>query len=490
MLIITPTDDKELHMRRKRLLSAIGIMLLVMILPVSAIDLQNLVEQAKVYNPTMKAYRLNKEQAELRLQLYEAEKVLSIGVSGAMTVNRAKLALAGPTEAVLTVDPKVSFVLPNDEGTTITFSPGGVVKSFESKDWAVAPSLEASHTFSLGSFTSLQKSKDDLTISKQKMSADLAYLEGNINFENSVYQKIIEIIKIEQEMLQLQSQIVTQQTKMENDLKLKVTTKDASAYKSMEISLAEYQFAYQGAQRRYDLAKKQFTQLTGQQWEPIDTIGDADITLKTSPLGNMTVILADMDLQIAMMEYEQEQQKAANTLSVSGSLGLDHSDFGNTTDTSYNINAGTQYVKDNFQIGAVARLGISNTGTLTPSLTVNGSWKNKTTVESDRITLLELANTIELKEIQKQKTLQDYLNSVDQMETEILNYQISLQQFEQSAAYHKEVLILAEERFTRGLGTESQVNNAKLSLEIDAYQQQIQKLNALILANKIRLLQQ
>ncbi|NLV84386.1 MAG: hypothetical protein GXY60_07465, partial [Spirochaetales bacterium] len=66
----------------------------------------------------------------------------------------------------------------------------------------------------------------------------------------------------------------------------------------------------------------------------------------------------------------------------------------------------------------------------------------------------------------------------------------SLQQFEQSAAYHKEVLALAEERFTRGLGTESQVNNAKLSLEIDAYQQQIHKLNALILANKIRLLQQ
>ncbi|MDX9935453.1 MAG: hypothetical protein RBS30_10695, partial [Sphaerochaetaceae bacterium] len=142
----------------------------------------------------------------------------------------------------------------------------------------------------------------------------------------------------------------------------------------------------------------------------------------------------------------------------------------------------------NFTAGASFDLGISNAGKITPSFSLSGSWSNTITQETDRIELTRLENTLNLAMMNQSDKILQYQESVNTLQNNIISHQLEREEFERSTAYNQRLLEQAEDRLARGLGVQSDVDNALLNLELDTFQNKILRLNALILANEIRLL--
>jgi len=466
-----------------------AVVVLLAAFPVGAADIGTIVEQAKANSTTVKTLQLNKQQSELALGLNDLDKKLAVVVDGSVKFDDSLIGGTGLSEANVTVNPRVTVTLPNDQATTITVVPGPIVKSFESNAFSASPSATITHTLDLGPKRKTQNDLDDLKLSKQRLEVDYGYVKGIIAFENSVYQKIIELLTHEKNILSSNGQILTQKNQMATALTLKTMSKESTSYRNMELSLARLETSLAATERKLNLAKAQYRQITGLPWDGLDAVPEADLTFTPMESGDTSVVVASLALEIAKLDLAlYEQDSSAMSVRFNGGVGMANANNINANSLRYNIDAGATLSSSHFTVGSSVTMGISNTGTLSPSLTISGSWKNDTAIEADTIARRRLQNAVELATIDQQEAMLDYLDAVDALQGDILNHQITKQQLQDDKEYDERLLAQAQERLTRGLGVQSDVDNARLTLEIDAYELKINRLEALVLANKIRLL--
>lgn len=452
-----------------------------------AADLNEIVEQAKANSVTVKTLQLNKKQTELTLGLNDIEEKIALSFDGTLLYDKVKF--AGLPEFAATITPALSLVFPNDGKTNITFQVGPITKSFESTAFSASPTIKASHTFTLGSRQKTQDDLDDLKLTRQRLELDFKYAKGLITFENSVYQKIIELLGYEKSIFNLEDQIAKQKQKMENALALRTMTEESSSYKSMILALNKSESSLESTRRQLELAHKQYTQVTGLVWDGLDAVPDSDLTFLLLPTGDTSVVLSSLDVEIASLELLLEEQKrGAKTIGLNGSVGIANANNVTPNTVGYSFNAGSTLSASNFSLGVSVDIDFSNDFKATPSFTISGSWKNDTASESDYIKLQQLSNAVELAVINQQEALQSYLESADALQSELLNHQISSLQRADDARYNQQLLDQAIERLNRGLGTQDDVDGAHFTIELASYDQQIFQLEALLLANKIKVL--
>ena len=145
-----------------------AVVVLLAAFPVGAADIGTIVEQAKANSTTVKTLQLNKQQSELALGLNDLDKKLAVVVDGSVKFDDSLIGGTGLSEANVTVNPRVTVTLPNDQATTITVVPGPIVKSFESNAFSATPSATITHTLDLGPKRKTQNDLDDLKLSKQR----------------------------------------------------------------------------------------------------------------------------------------------------------------------------------------------------------------------------------------------------------------------------------------------------------------------------------
>jgi hypothetical protein len=328
------------------------------------------------------------------------------------------------------------------------------------------------------------------------LEIDQTYRQRLYDFESSIYSKIVEILGHEMNLLNHEKDLLVQRTKIENALKLKTTTVGSTSYRSMELELARLENTKSSTLQRLAMAKAQYTQLTGLDWSGVESIGKANPAFTVMPTGDTSVILASLDLEIAKEQLALQQRKTVRTatgstvpsLTISGSTGLTYTKT--TSDAiSYDLTGSATYAAKNFSTGASFSLGISDTGKVTPTVTISGTWRNNSTITSDELTLRSLGNAVTIAGIDYQEAMLAYRIKANQLESDILSHTLDVERFGQSVLLRNQVLAQAQEALAKGLVTQTEVDQALLDVELSKYEEKIYALQALILENRAKALQ-
>ena len=478
-------------MGNKRLIGLIGICLLALA-SLGAADLDTIVDQSKQNSSTIQLIELSKQNSDLSVAMDEVEETTGIEVSGNLSYEDGTLVSSGKDSLLLS--PSVVITLPNDGKTKITIGADSISRSLTNDNfWSADPSVGISHTISFGDSGDIL---GDLQLAMQKLEIDQTYRQRIYDFESSIYTKISEIVTYEMNLLNTEKDILIQQTKIDNALKLKTTAVGSTTFRSMELELAKLENSKSSIQQKLVMAKTQYMQLTGMEWDGVGSIRQADLSFAFMPTGDSTVITAALELEIAKEELALRQRstvlsgssRTVPSLTIGGSTGLSYTETIATT-LFYELDAQALYSANNFTTGASVNLDISDSGNITPSLTISGSWRNNPTIASDVLEIQSLQNNITIAGIDYQEAMLDYQINANQLEADILSHQLETEQFEQTAVYRQQILGEALQAFAKGLITQTEVDQARLDVELTTYERNIYALEALVLENRAKALQ-
>jgi outer membrane protein TolC len=480
-------------MNKKRIVSLLIIVLL-LASSLFAENLDSIITKAKQNSSTIQLLNLSKRNSDLSLELSDLEGTLGISVSGGVTYLERDYGTILDSDIVpsIVASPTVSLILPNDGNTSISFSATNISRTFGSKDyWGANPSIGVSHTFRFGDTGDIL---DDLKLSKQRVEIEQTYQKRILDFESSIYAKIAEILNLEITLLNNEKDLYVQRTKVENAQKLRSSSEDSIAFRSLTLELSRLENVKAGNLQKLMMAQKQYEQLTGLKWDGVENIKESDLNFVALPTGDSSVLLASLDLEIAKENLalnrrtttKTERGSTVPTLTVGGNAGITYQNNVLGTELDYKIGANTNYSAKNFSTGASVSLNISDTGKVTPTLTISGSWSNNQSLASDKITVQSLENSVTIAQFNYQEALLDYQIKANQLENDILSYRLDIERYKESVALRNQSLVQIKEAFEMGLVTQTDVDKALLDVELIKYETKINALQALILENKIK----
>ena len=204
---------------------------------------------------------------------------MGISVSGGVTYLERDYGTILDSDIVpsIVASPTVSLILPNDGNTSISFSATNISRTFGSKDyWGANPSIGVSHTFRFGDTGDIL---DDLKLSKQRVEIEQTYQKRILDFESSIYAKIAEILNLEITLLNNEKDLYVQRTKVENAQKLRSSSEDSIAFRSLTLELSRLENVKAGNLQKLMMAQKQYEQLTGLKWDGVENIKESDLNL-------------------------------------------------------------------------------------------------------------------------------------------------------------------------------------------------------------------
>lgn len=505
--ICTITETiRNISMRRFKRIAVMGVALgLISVCSIGAIDLNALVEQSKMMSPQMQQTLLSRQNTAIGYQIADSDDdELGITVSsGATTFSRTSVTegVGLPTHDAMSIGaaPGVSFSLPNDGKTTIGLDLSGlkytIVFDDSSKNWfEVAPKLTASHTFTFGESGDTRK---DLVTTQTRLSADKDYETNLLQFENRLYTQITNILTQERSIATTKRSIADLEKTMSNALALNTITADSPSYMKYELDLEKLKNTLAGAEAKLTLALQQFISSFGIEYQSITSYPDfPELSLIEFASGNTSVLLSRIALEIAQQDLAIFQAKYDNsTVRLDGSLGTNL----NTKDTAQSPTlfgstsasvAVTYKDANNLSLsGSAAVVWNHADNKVNPSLTISGTWSNITGRGADTLELQQLQNKVLLAQIAYDQALQSYRESVSSMQNTIANWNLSIAQYFSTAQYNKKLLEQAESMYELGLGTQKDVDNAKITVEEDEQEYLSLLLQGLMYQNEIKILQ-
>ena len=472
----------------KRIVLMVAAVLLLTILPLSAVPLEDLLQGAKENSAILQMYQLSKESTELSLT--DIEKKTSVSINPSLTYT--EMSLLGVTETVLTGTADITIALPTEETTTVMITPGQIIYSLDSTAFQASPSLSVSHSFStLDDGDTLQDLRDARSI----LQNETLYRTNVSNFTISVYTSISEILTHEKNITSLEQDIADLETAMSNTLALGRYGKDSTLYKGYELQLSSLKRSLTSTEKQLALAQVQYRQLTGMSYQAVDEIPFPSLSFSTLSGGNSDLILSELDVEIAREQVALlERQSVASgagwavpSFALNGSATTNYVNTGSAT-ADYRLSAGGSYTGGGFSTNASVGLDISNTGNLTPTVTIGGSWSTQSS-ESRSIQERLYANELATAQLTYAQDMLAYQIDAQNLSNAILTWQSETEEFELTLEYHESQLASVQEGFSLGLNTEQEVAEAEHVLALDAYQQKILALEGLVLSEQIAQMQ-
>jgi len=486
-----------MRVKNRLLLIILGLFVL---FPIHSKSLDSVISEAKQNSPTIRLITLNKANSDLSIAQSELKERFGISVSsGDITYKENTFKVLGSPDydkSTIFMSPSVLMSFPTKEATSLKFSiPSFYWTLAESDNFFNAnPTLTFSRAFKFGDSGD---NLDDLKITKQRIELERGYQQRILDFESSIYSKIIEILNYETTLLNNEKEIFIQQTKVDNARTLKTVAIESTTFKSMELELERLLNTKDANQKKLAMALAQYKQLTALEWNGIEDIREAELTFRSLPNGDSTVLTASLDLEIAketLALKERASVKSGTSFSVpslnlTASSSINYSKSLGNENVSYDLGVGASYSAKNFTTAAGIGLGIGNNGDVKPTITVSGSWSNNPTALSDALTIQGLENSVTIASIDYQQALLDYQIKANQLESDLLNFGLDVDRFIQNIELRHQLLEQIKQAFEKGLAKQTDVDQALLDVELIKYEQKIYALQALILENRIKSLQ-
>ena len=206
----------------------------------------------------------------------------------------------------------------------------------------------------------------------------------------------------------------------------------------------------------------------------------------------MALEVASEDLKIAKAAFTNK------SLVVGGGVSASSSNVTSPFSTTYKVssfsgiqgNVQASLSSKTFSVGAQFNGSYDlDAKAFTPSLTVNGTWKNNATELSDTLNLQKLENSVLIAQIEHTTALNEYLVAAASLDSEIAAWQLEYALLQNTMEYNKQTLEYQKTLMSRGLAKQSDVDSANHQVEQDAYEMAITLLEGLVVQNSIRSMQ-
>lgn len=443
-----------------------------------ATDYNEIIQKAKSESKSVQNAELSYLNSKLTLEKSELEDELQITVSGNAQVSPD-----------LTVAPTVKIVLPNDGSTTITATVPSSLNYDDTKIYSFSPKVTVDHNFDLSGFD-----EDVLTAlsnSRTALNNEYTYQYALLSFENTCISTIKTIVNLEKN-IENQSYLIEKSEKsIKEKLALGQITTSSITYKQLINQLELSKNTLKAYEKQYEIAKSQYKEATNLDWDGLSNLPSPDLTLSLLPTGNTKVIVATIDEEIAK-ENINSKNAALNPQNVKVSGGVESANSRNSLGekNSLTASAGATYSQGNWSVGASlsSSYDFKKNSFDTPSVTVSGSWSNKTTKRSDEIELQKLQNSLVSASNSASEEYTSYLQSYNALQLEVLQYEFNVTQTNANSEYLKANLENVKALYDAGLATKQELEDAEFNVKLDEYTQTVLVLDGLTLSNKIKML--
>ena len=443
-----------------------------------ATDYNEIIQKAKSESKSVQNAELSYLNSKLTLEKSELEDELQITVSGNAQVSPD-----------LTVAPTVKIVLPNDGSTTITATVPSSLNYDDKKIYSFSPTVTVDHNVDLSGFD-----EDVLTAlsnSRTALNNEYTYQYALLSFENKCISTIKTIVNLEKN-IENQSYLIEKSEKsIKEKLALGQISTSSITYKQLINQLELSKNTLKAYEKQYEIAKSQYKEATNLDWDGLSNLPSPDLTLSLLPTGNTKVILATIDEEIAK-ENINSKNAALNPQNVKVSGGVESANSKNilSEKNSLTATAGATYSQGNWSVGASlsSSYDFNKNSFDTPSVTVSGSWSNKTTKRSDEIELQKLQNSLVSASNSASEEYTSYLQSYNALQLEVLQYEFNVTQTNANSEYLKANLENVKALYDAGLATKQELEDAEFNVKLDEYTQTVLVLDGLTLSNKIKML--
>lgn len=441
-----------------------------------------IIKRAKEESKSVQNAELSYLNSKLTLEKSELEDELQI------TVSVYKAQILPNLDAVLNA-PTVKISLPNDGSTTITVTVPTALDYEDTSSYGFSPKVTVDHNFDLSGFD-----EDVLTAlsnSKTALNNEYTYQNALLSFENSCISTIKTIVNLEKNIENQKYSILKSEKALNDKLTLGQITTSSISYSQIINQLELSKNTLKAYEKQYEIAKSQYKEATNLDWNGLSNLPSPDLTLSLLPTGNTKVIVATIDEEIAK-ENINSKNAALNpqNVKVSGEVASLNSKGKYGDKNSLTATAGATYSQGNWSVGASlsSSYDFKKNSFDTPSVTVSGSWSNKTTKRSDEIELMKLENSLISASNSASEEYTSYLQSYNALQLEVLQYEFNVTQTNANSEYLKANLENVKALYDAGLATKQELEDAEFNVKLDEYTQTVLVLDGLTLSNKIKML--
>ena len=436
-------------------------------------DLSDVLSYASGESIEAENYRISYENSLLSIRSSELPD------SAEYSVSFSAMPLHDEIGGVSVDELSFSAVTPDDD-TVITLQVPFSV-SYDRSGSLYHPGIGISHTFDFGhddeAYEELQNAASRLSTERTYRSAIISIKRSVLDLSSSIYSVDLQIEEEERNLSKLRKE-------KEEDIGLGIIGQDS-------IEAAEYDIAIKLAKdniaslvRQRNIYTESFDTLTGLEWEPYDFVPDPVFLPYQHIDGNSETeeakLLAEAASEAYLVEYSsQHPEKLSFSLAADSTLNQSKA----LTAEGLDISATARYDSDAWSFyltgGGAWEGGFQS---FSPSLSIGGSWKSKTSERQDELYLEMLANERLLKQNEYVVALSDYREDMISMVSSITAWQAERERQDNEIEYRKALLEQQRIFYGKGLAVQDDVSDAEFELRKAEMELIIMKLEGLSLS--------
>jgi outer membrane protein TolC len=226
-----------------------------------------------------------------------------------------------------------------------------------------------------------------------------------------------------------------------------------------------------------ELLKEQFQSYSGITYDTLDEFTNVDLTIDMSAL-NTTIEIAKAQTDVYKEDLRLLEEDT-NELSTAGGISSDIGDnFTASADATYSF---SNY---SFSSGLKGTYDYS-TKDFSPYVTVSATYTSDSNTISNSLEILAAENLVQQSNLDYQDALTDHSLSVFSLQNDIQESNLELQQFEIEKSVNTQSLANTQMLYDSGFATDTELTKAKNLCDLDTINEQIIKLDRLIIQNNI-----
>lgn len=425
----------------------------------SAVSLENLVNQAIEKSPQITTLELNKNYTMLNIESSELEEKTKVGVSTDVEIPESdEYIIKGGDYGLLSIEIPGSYTPTSPtqvSNTTSIVVNGGIYKS---DDLDYVGSLSVSHNFLIGDYTNNYKTLNNQITS---LIATQAYETGLINFKKNLYNMVSNIINNEKSQRDVEKKIKDQEKLINDSLTLNRITEDSLLYKQYNLVLNTYKDSLDNLKIQHESILQNFKDYTGVDYDTVDIIREPVLNLDTDNSESLSVQIAQLKVKLKQETIDQvEREKTQSYLKLGSTAAT------NYVDDNLDITASASYNTDNFSISVNPTLSIDlSDSSLSPSFSFGGKWINDTTTDRDLIKNKLNENELVSSQLDLNSAIQNQSLTTLNLKSQITNWQAQYKQLNDNIKFKNENLLLQMQMFDLGLVSQSEIDDLVFEIE-------------------------
>lgn len=483
----TPPTSRHRH---TRLILAVTC-LITAITPLTATDLETYLQAARTNSTDVRILELQLLNTRLSADIKEYEPEDQQGL--AITAGEGTLRYDIEGEA-FTIDPSMTLTWYDQDArvnllgtTSIDLTDGSVTLS---------PSISFQKTLDTYEPNDYPSAiTDDLTYAKTITRAEQVYQTGLLAIEQDVLQQLISILTLERTRSSLIYQIDKLQTTLDDDLRLSRVKKDTTTYARRAAEIESKRATLRSTEGQLDRRIAALEGDIGIPYSSITSISQPDLSYTPPVSGNTDVLLAATALELAREQLQDHLDQEAGqllddkslALKFTGSYGMDYSP--STSSLSQSLQAGVSATLNTLTLetGVVASSNTLPSDAF--SVYLKGAWydpEEPETNEIDAMTLQTYQNSLTIAGIEYEQALLSFERAVEELDAKIADWYDSLESLMRDKNIAESALADAESARSRGVGTQTTLEDAEQELNLLGYDERILLIQGAQLEREIR----